>query len=453
MRTLQKMLMIVIVGIAVVGSVDSMPLPPPTTLDLPPNTPGLQNAGGAAMHNGHRSIHVQIALNGGGNADIYFPTDGAQPTTPEVARWSCANIDTNNPNSPITRWYVEMFGAIKHRTSRNYLRAGFDSGNRPARIITFDGNANWGDLVSDPDRHNAPQITKRQLFEKKIREIASNPIGRVLLYRILIEIRRKGATNTGCLENGIGIMNRSLIKRNNHRSLVINLGTDQGLTFSCGTGGAIIFDPADTDSDSIRIANGRIDSISDKDTLDNGLFHELLHWFHFLRNYVRFYKENIAASTPSEYRYISRCYYGNISELLTWGKIDDEEMRTVLGAPDYRNLDEVDLFPSDALLSEGDVAVRRSRFFCCRNRYLPNSSKYYNGDDLSENAYRMSTNIGWGHLNLKMRFGHDDTINPVKISDRFKLAHTVATKCCNGILSQGGRQINNWHLRSGEAAN
>lgn len=45
------------------------------------------------------------------NHVIEFPIDGHQPTTPEAVEYSCANID-NRPDSPITEWYMKMFGVL-----------------------------------------------------------------------------------------------------------------------------------------------------------------------------------------------------------------------------------------------------------------------------------------------------------------------------------------------------
>jgi hypothetical protein len=506
MNFLQKILLIVMIGVFTRNVDVNGMIPgggggaPPPVLYLPGGvngTPGLQGplqnrivncANASCYHIVVPNTPADIALNGGVNnaaraaamaagGNIYFPRNGVQPTTPEAARYSCANIDAYQLNSPITNWYVEMFGgpaggaiipngqhivpgaAIKQVGYAALAPAG---GAVPAvqvacPIINLNVTMNIGSILTPA----APiAVSVANDFWQTFRKIAANPIGRVLLYRILIEIRRKSnGTNIGCNETLIGTLtNRFLFRRNNHRSLTVTLNINGGLEFEYGNSGTINFDPNDTSSKSIKIKNSKIIYSDDsRDTLDNGLFHELLHWFHFLRNTPRFYKEDVKMCNPSEYRYVSRCYYGDISELFTWGGIDDEEMRTILGTPNHNNLDEVGLFDSSALLADSDVLVRRSRFFRCRNRYLPNSSRYYNGDELSENAYRMSTRHEPTYYpdiyHLKMRFGHGGKINETKISNRFKLAHLVAVKCCNEILSQGEAAINDWRLIYGEAAN
>ncbi|MDR2372032.1 MAG: hypothetical protein LBD60_02700, partial [Puniceicoccales bacterium] len=48
--------------------------------------------------------------------------------------------------------------------------------------------------------------------------------GRVLLYRLLIEIRRQNAANNGCCEQGIFMSSGDLSKRNLNRMACIFLG-------------------------------------------------------------------------------------------------------------------------------------------------------------------------------------------------------------------------------------
>jgi hypothetical protein len=88
-------------------------------------------------------------------------------------------------------------------------------------------------------------------------------------------------------------------------------------------------------------------------------------------------------------------------------------------------------------------------------RFLPLECEFYNGDDLSENAYRMARRSA--ATPVRMRFGYDALVSPVDRNDprnaekwhRFRLAHLVATNCCNAIVNP---PIINWGLVSGEAA-
>ncbi|MDR0677098.1 MAG: hypothetical protein LBF57_00225, partial [Holosporaceae bacterium] len=74
--------------------------------------------------------------------NIFFPADGSQPTTPEAVEYSCANID-NRENSPITEWYMMMFGVIHFQGdgtgANDYIKAGWNNVAPPVaqQIITF----------------------------------------------------------------------------------------------------------------------------------------------------------------------------------------------------------------------------------------------------------------------------------------------------------------------------
>jgi hypothetical protein len=83
-----------------VGCVDCTVSPPPavSTRIPAPGTPQIFE-------------HFTLQDSTGVNADIYFPIDSRQPTTPDAAVWSCANMDANNINSPITVWYANAFSA------------------------------------------------------------------------------------------------------------------------------------------------------------------------------------------------------------------------------------------------------------------------------------------------------------------------------------------------------
>ena len=182
--------------------------------------------------------------------NIYFPIDGSQPTTPEAVKYSCANID-NRLDSPITEWYMQMFGVIPFNAN-NYIKAGWSApalGNgaiNEQRIISFDTNCagpphDQCSVVSYENPHriddpNVPgaQISRRTLFERAFRKIASTSVGRVLLYRILLEIRRHitAGDNNGCQEAICACPNDVVQSaRNRHRSMTICWDND-GFGFS-----------------------------------------------------------------------------------------------------------------------------------------------------------------------------------------------------------------------------
>ena len=140
--------------------------------------------------------------------NIYFPADGSQPTTPEAARWSCANID-NRENSPITDWYIRAFGgdeALEYSKNGMPKKLPYTVPKLGAKKLTSEQMIET--YKSSTDYPKGKKILKSQncvehiitvngddgvfkkSFWKTFRVIASDPVGRVLLYRLIIEIRR-----------------------------------------------------------------------------------------------------------------------------------------------------------------------------------------------------------------------------------------------------------------------
>jgi hypothetical protein len=110
--------------------------------------------------------------------------DGRQPITPEAARWSCASKNADDPDSPITQWHYDAFFK---------------------QIII-------AAIVSGED------IGIEQIMEDAFRVVASNPVGRVPSYRLLIEIGKYvpwGRDRCGCCQNGITIFGETSFHRNN----------------------------------------------------------------------------------------------------------------------------------------------------------------------------------------------------------------------------------------------
>jgi hypothetical protein len=292
------------------------------------------------------------------------------------------------------------------------------------------------------------------------RTLAANPVGRVLLYRLLIEIRRQDAANNGCCGDGITVTPAMSSYREWARKIDVQYvrGKLEFEPMEGAPGSVIRLDPDKVvGCRCLRINGGAtIDTSNRRNSLDGVLFHEMLHWFQLLRHPVRFFDEGIEACRPSRYAYLSRCYYGNDGfawELFTWGGLNHQEMRTILGTPNYNTPAELALFHSNALLPNDP-----GNCIGVNGGFLPQGCEFYNGDDLSENAYRMAKHaVDPAHHPVRMRFGHGDVINPIDISagipDRFQLAHLVATNCCNAIVTANGAPaINNWNLVVGEAA-
>ena len=383
---------------------------------LPAGTPGRQEIFGThnpylADINGERCEHVIVP---GTTCELFFPIDGSQPSTPDAGEWSGARYTGNN-NAAVTDWWIRVFGgdtAIELANRRripqrdNAITMGFDSGRNAIHIIRAKGSLSL----------------KWQIWET-FYDIASDPIGRVLLYRLFIEIRRIDNTQSGCCEAGI----HTITGRNKLRSIEIKF--DKG-GFGFGKSGYINFDPADKQINTMIFnpANGQIATANDGqfDTLAVGLFHEMLHWFHALRHLRRY--DQSALTDPTIYRYLLRSYYGDVSELYTWGPINDEEIRTILGTPNYNDLVQQPLINREAFLGEGRIPIPN-----LPDRFLPNTGRFLEGDDLSENTFRLSTHLR-GRV-CHMRFGHAGNINWCPINNRFRLANYVAKKCYSDITT------------------
>ena len=407
-----------------------------TQFSLPAGTPGRQEQPDllgqiqpiTSFQNGKFCEHVIIPNT---TCNLYFPIDGSQPDTTDAGVWSGARYIGQPNDSEVTDWWVRVFGGNKAVNFSNVgqprqpkePKMGFDVGGFPEVIVKL-GSAGL-----------------RKQFWRTFRDIAADPVGRVLLYRLLIEIRRiDSVTHEGCCGDGIAM----IAVRNNLRHIEIR-NTNDGFSFSSRLH-CIKFDQTDTDIITMildrttnRVATD--DDLLHPDTLAIGLYHEMLHWFHFLRHTNRFNQSN--SEDPSVYRYLLRSYYGDQSELYTWGSIDDEEIRNILGTPNYDDPEQLRLInPGAFFYAKPANGIRVNyRFF------LEAEGRFLNGDDLSENTFRLSTHLHG--RDCHMRFGHGDAINLAsRRENRFRLANYVARKCYADIT---GIQINliRWNIGDG----
>lgn len=323
------------------------------------------------------------------NRAIIFPVDGRQPTTENAVQWSCATVDADNGDSPITEWYMKMFGVINKdgnssNSNDNYINAGWDKDGNQVRLISF---------PADSTKHSED-------FTTAFRKIASTGVGRVLLYRILIEVRRRRFTdNVGCFEQGITSINNVQV-RNASRSIIISFANGNsfkettikkinGDIFSntrpeFDKQAKINFD----DSEKTTIVVGKKNQQScflypERRSVDIALFHEMCHWYHFLRNTDRLTWENAGENKLGGLlqHTIGQYFYRDLDGMddpgritvsaQSWGRsrggltdiITYEEMRNILGAP--------------------------------------KDEHYIEGDDLSENLYR-------AYVQTYMCFSHSD---------------------------------------------
>ena len=394
----------------------------------------------------HNDSYGAMAYKG----NIYFPTNGIQPTTKEAAKYSCANV-LNTEDSPITEWYIRVFGGEKAVIySKNQVPTSAQKTQGPK--LGFKENNSKNYIIT---AYSSSNVFKQQ-FWKTFRTIASDPVGRVLLYRILIEIRRQVSET-----NKNGPCEPSLLpqidSRKRNRSIVINYS--HSLCFIEDQG--IDFDYSNNTTTVLKIHNHQISNEFKTRTSDIGLFHEMLHWFHLLRYPDRFTND----SRQDNYQYLTRCYYGDISELFVWEGdddivIDNEEIRTILGTPDYTNKKIRKRIPKSAFFKTQDrrkePVIDKISSQPVPEHYVLTEQKFLNGDDLSENTYRMSKHNS--HIrDVRMRWGHGGEIKPLSINpdtkevqdtvnifnkNRFILGNMVARNCYSDIT--GNDKI--WNL-------
>jgi hypothetical protein len=159
----------------VLQSPEIFPPPPSILFDLPDDSPG------ALADTIYDNRHVKRFEIDGRN--LYFPIDCRQPTAAQVAEWSCANVES----AVVTDWFLMIYGLKDYEGK--YLQNGFDKRGIPKRIVDFDENMN-DELDSNLQKDSGCQ-TRKDLFLQEFTTMASSSVGRVLLYRQLLEIRRK----------------------------------------------------------------------------------------------------------------------------------------------------------------------------------------------------------------------------------------------------------------------
>jgi hypothetical protein len=407
MVSFRKIAAVFALVVAIVGSTVA------AVLDLPANTPGRRVLHNRNPYLEQKNINniltpcevVTIAIPNlfiGANIPhppvrLYFSTNGVQPTTPEAVEYSCANID-NRENSPITEWYMMMFGVpIANLVAGNpipgaVVQAGWTNpriGNPVAQgILTFNASVDET-MVNDPNNPNA-QITRRDLFIREFRKIASTPVGRVLLYRILIEIRRHNpGGNVGCSEDDRYLVDDTVGRRAIDRCRSIDIMHMPTFGFDDTAGAIFFYDNPNNIAGTTPLVFSVIGKsvanythiVQAPTTLDVVIFHEMIHWFHHLRNPKRYYEEINSGDTKSfnSMLPIHQYYWDGIAIGQTnqnykriWSAgnfnahLDFEEMRNLLGMP---------------------------------HDFVQNCLR---GDDLSENLYRINRG-------LPLRFGYSGT--------------------------------------------
>jgi hypothetical protein len=288
---------------------------------------------------------------------------------------------------------MQMFGVDQEGATP--LKMGFGKNDEPCPISQF-------------DLYYRVSILK---FKEMFIKLASNPAGRILLYRLLIEIRRtKG--ESGAPEMSEFCINpddrnkcrtiRFIDKSNflqGYASYITLLNQIPSLNaynqvFSFNGYDNVIqvsLNQMTSTSDLCNLGMGNNGEYYAVSRLLNGktdnsvhLFHEMLHWFHFLRYTDRYVKnrEGEKENTPRQYGSLVRSFYSGRVEYWT-GKgfviqpykkdvsdeVDVEEMRTVFGSSTIVH-------------------------------------PFFNGDDLSENLYRCFLSES-GQTHAYMRCSYD----------------------------------------------
>lgn len=388
--------------------------------------------------------------------NIKFPKNGKQPTTKDTAIWSCAN--SKDPS--VTEWYINMFGGrtypkiqlLKIPTQQQLkvtlrippppkkngplkaipsLRESLFKASFPLKM-GFDLPL---DLTKDKRKQKAIpiiQCCKKQsdfqeediimgdieedLFWETFRQIAENPIGRVLLYRILIEIRRQDANGEGCTEFNTESP-ESKIQRNNARSLrIFQLNWDNwNYKYAIGPNeiapiqnpGIIRCYLAKENRANVTLVHKdennqyytqHTQEENDSTYFQTSLFHEMLHWYQQLRAPERCIQESdIPLENLNQPSLFGVYTYSPPIPYLSWG------------------CEPLCLLAGELRIICGDSSE--------------SSTDYLEGD-LSENALRCS-------LNTYMRFGHGVAIPLAKLVTQpaVQLASNTAITCVSKITN------------------
>lgn len=448
-------------GVQISWGVQQFRLPAGMTITYP-QTQSTPN--GKWQQPNHNGIRVDVE-----DVEIFrrfslsFPSDGSQPDTQDAGVWSGAQHIGQPNDDAVTDWWIRAFGgdravALSSTPVRSVpaidraSRMGFGVDGRATHIIRVDTTI-----------AGTPPDFERQ-FWQDFRHIAEDPVGRVLLYRLLIEIRRTdGPNGPGCCGADVllpAIFDISI--RNNYRNITIRF--DAKCAFSYNNVAIKFIHNDANETRTLTVGAGGLTTQRTSRTTDIGLFHEMLHWFHQLRN-PRKMQDNKNKNSRG-FSYATRCYYGDpatamgrFQDAFTWrmkstgisaNKINGEEIATILGSPDLNTnphpyvLVGVDLINANAFYPvpphQMNVTIGGVP------QHIPDMYKFFNGEDLSENVYRASKMqpMRWGHVS-------GVAIQPVpwpNPPNRFLLAHKIAFDCYHAIT---GNLPPGWLLIQGQA--
>ena len=316
--------------------------------------------------------------------EILFPTDARQMSSEEVVQLSGANLD----DGLVAKFYMAMFGLIKWEGQ--YLEMGFDECNQACRILNVDSMSN----------------RKRKNFIRNFYKIASTSVGRTLLYRLLLEIRRTNTEGNGCIDAAIGkiLKTDELKQRNNCRYIKILTPYDtRRNSFSFKEKNINFYPSKDMKKTNVFEGNknDEIETTKATRTDDIGLFHEMLHWLHTLRDPERKKRESqIQCETSDKELLISKALMESEKLELWIGRkkkgnpsselfLKMEEFRTIMGYTVNFSI----------IIDETTISY--------------SAEEVLNGDDLSENLYRLC-------VGQQLRYGHitKETTIPIEVANR-----------------------------------
>lgn len=288
----------------------------------------------------------------------------SQPTTESLIKLSLAK----SKSKQVTEWYTQKF---------------IDN------IITFDSNM-------DQNLQNC--------FLKNFKKIASNPVGRALLFRILIEVQKD---NSNKKLKKISVIQYAKIGFNEEKSL-------------------LYFDEINTKPCVIQkqkhIFRQTTYTLAEEttDNIDINIFHEMCHWFHALSNPERKqiegnYIENLdaqakALKTTEDMKKlpIARYFWGNIDNFNAYAdcywkdKFFGRDIATIEMDAQFSYHNKVGL-----------ISFEEVRTILGTNSKVDN---YKEGDDLCENLYRRSKGlrIRWSHNAYRINYSENKKYYPDK---------------------------------------
>ncbi|MDR0580874.1 MAG: hypothetical protein LBG04_02030 [Holosporaceae bacterium] len=301
--------------------------------------------------------------------------------------WAMHGIDPStgfsNPKDPVTQWYCEQFLPSHNPINELKVTAGIRTS-----IINFDESMS----------------AKINQFVEIFQMIASNPVGRILLYRILIEIHRNNGQGQGTVESCIdaeGYSDELIHERNNSRTLLIHLYNKFSISTAKLSEDKLSWTPAifNFSDASIFYCNQSILGVCEYKVFGESalikavkigkaeqpaiipVFHELIHWLHSLRDIRR--KKLERTKNFLDAKTLSAIYYfgfhdepgrRNVSSS-PWGlRYNQEEHRTICGIPHGQE-----------------------------------SPLFYYGDELFENLFIASIGSKFCSKQLFFRHGHSET--------------------------------------------